>query len=49
VGVGPFPFAAEAMLRAGQFSGSQGQCFRKGKVGFDYAGFSFDVIRKQNR
>jgi predicted porin len=43
VGVGPFRFAAEAMLRAGQFSGSQGNAF-EGEVGFDYAGFSFDVI-----
>jgi len=39
----PFRFAAEAMLRAGQFSGSQGNAF-EGEVGFDYAGFSFDVI-----
>jgi predicted porin len=43
VGVGPFRFAAEAALRAGQFSGSQGNSF-EGEVGFDYAGFSFDVI-----
>jgi predicted porin len=43
VGVGPFRFAAEAALRAGQFSGGQGNNF-EGEVGFDYAGFSFDVI-----
>lgn len=43
VGVGPLRFAAEAMLRAGQFSGSQGNAF-EGQFGFDYAGFSFDVI-----
>jgi predicted porin len=43
VGVGPLRFAAEAMLGAGQFSGSQGNAF-EGEVGFDYAGFSFDVI-----
>ena len=43
VGVGPLRFAAEAALRAGQFSGSQGNNF-EAEVGFDYAGFSFDVI-----
>jgi predicted porin len=43
VGVGPLRFAAEAMLGAGQFSGSQGNAF-EGEFGFDYAGFSFDVI-----
>jgi predicted porin len=43
VGVGPLRFAVEAALRAGQFSGSQGNNF-EADVGFDYAGFSFDVI-----
>jgi predicted porin len=43
VGVGPLRFAAEAMLRGGQFTGSQGNAF-EGEFGFDYAGFSFDVI-----
>jgi predicted porin len=43
VGVGPFRFAVEAALSAGQFSGGQGNAF-EGEVGFDYAGFTFDVI-----
>jgi len=43
VAVGPFRFAAETALRSGQFSGGQGNAF-EGEVGFDYAGFSFDVI-----
>jgi predicted porin len=43
VGAGPFRFAGEALLRAGQFSGSQGNAFEL-QAGFDYAGFSFDVI-----
>ena len=43
VAVGPLRFAAEAMLRAGQFTASQGNAF-EGEIGFDYAGFSFDVI-----
>jgi predicted porin len=43
VDVGPFRFGAEAELRSGQFSGSQGNAF-EGSVGFDYLGFSFDFI-----
>jgi predicted porin len=43
VAVGPVRFAAEVQPRAGQFSGGQGNSY-EGSVGFDYAGFSFDVI-----
>jgi predicted porin len=43
VGVGPLRFAVEAMPRAGTQSGGQGNAF-EGSIGFDYAGFSFDVI-----
>jgi predicted porin len=41
--VGPVRFAIEAQPRAGQFSGGQGNAV-EGSIGFDYAGFSFDVI-----
>jgi predicted porin len=43
VGVGPLRFAAETSLRSGQFSAGQGNAFEL-QGGFDYAGFSFDVI-----
>ncbi len=43
VATGPFRFAAEAAARSGQFTGAQGNAF-EGEFGFDYAGFSFDVI-----
>jgi len=43
VGVGPVRFAVEVQPRAGQFSGGQGNAV-EGSIGFDYAGFSFDVI-----
>jgi predicted porin len=43
VGVGPVRFAAVVEPRAGTNSGSQGNAYQ-GSVGFDYAGFSFDVI-----
>ncbi len=41
--VGPVRFAIEALPRAGQFSGGQGNAV-EGSIGFDYAGFTFDVI-----
>jgi len=43
VGVGPIRFAAEVQPRAGTQSGGQGNSY-EGEIGFDYAGFSFDVI-----
>jgi len=43
VAVGPVRFAAEVQPRAGTQSGGQGNSY-EGSVGFDYAGFSFDVI-----
>jgi len=41
--VGPVRFQVEVQPRAGQFSGGQGNAV-EGGIGFDYAGFSFDVI-----
>jgi predicted porin len=43
VAVGPVRFAAEVQPRAGTQSGGQGNSY-EGSIGFDYAGFSFDVI-----
>jgi predicted porin len=42
--IGPFHAAAEASLRSGPFSGSQGNAF-EGQLGADYTGLSFDAIR----
>jgi predicted porin len=41
--VGPVRFAIEALPRAGTFSGGQGNAV-EGSIGFDIAGFTFDVI-----
>jgi len=41
--IGPFRAAAEASLRSGPFSGSQGNAF-EGQLGADYMGLSFDAI-----
>ncbi len=43
VNIGPFRAAAEASLRSGPFSGSQGNAF-EGQLGADYMGLSFDAI-----
>jgi predicted porin len=43
VNIGPFRAAAEASLRAGPFSGSQGNAF-EGQIGADYLGLSVDAI-----
>jgi predicted porin len=43
VNIGPFRAAAEASLRSGPFSGSQGNAF-EGQIGADYMGLSVDAI-----